>query len=72
MARTILWYRMVAGGRAPRYVRLRPRATLSAAVTSAAEQTLAAAAYPLIERVAVEILNLRPTMSYGISQAQPR
>ena len=66
-----LWYRMVAGGHAPRYVRLRPGPTLSAVVTTAAEQTLASAAQPLIERVAIEILNLRPLMSYGIHGVQP-
>src|SRR5262249_50953417 len=39
-----LWYRMVAGGTAPRYVRLRPRPSLSALLDGLSEQ-------PLFEKV---------------------
>ena len=57
-----LWYRMIAGGTAPRYVRLRPRPNISAILELGRE---------LPERIAkttVEILNLRPTMSYGLQE----
>jgi hypothetical protein len=61
-----LWYRMVAGGTAPRYVRLRPRPSLSAVLTDRNEQTSADAVDHLIARTTVEILTLRPTMSLGL------
>lgn len=64
-----LWYRMVAGGTAPRYVRLRPRATLSAILAGSGEQALPDKVKPLIAQATVEILTLRPTMSYGLSPA---
>src|SRR5262249_49876866 len=35
-----LWYRMVAGGAAPRYVRLRPQPSLSAILDGKSEQAL--------------------------------
>jgi hypothetical protein len=62
-----LWYRMVAGGRAPRYVRLRPRASLSAILAGASEGGLPDDANDSIAKVTVEILTLRPNMSYGLS-----
>ena len=65
-----LWYRMVAGGTAPRYVRLRPRPSLSAILDGAGEQALPEAATPLIAKTTVEILTLRPTMSYGLRPAR--
>lgn len=61
-----LWYRMVAGGAAPRYLRLRPRANLAAALDGRSEQALPDAVNPLIARMTVEILTLRPTMSLGL------
>src|SRR5262249_7339525 len=61
-----LWYRMVAGGVAPRYVRLRPRANLSAVLDGRSEQALPAGTDHLIARMTVEILTLRPTMSLGL------
>lgn len=61
-----LWYRMVAGGSAPRYVRLRPRPSLSAVLDSRSEQALPDKVNDLIARTTIEILNLRPTMSYGL------
>ena len=63
-----LWYRMVAGGPATRYVRLRPRSSLSAILDGAGEQALPATVNDLIAKTIVEILNLRPTMSYGVSK----
>ena len=57
-----LWYRMVAGGATPRYVRLRPRPNLAAILDLRSEIPGGAA------KTTVEILNLRPTMSYGLTQ----
>lgn len=61
-----LWYRMVAGGAAPRYVRLRPRASLSAVLDGRSEQAPPDGANHLISKTTVEILTLRPTMSFGL------
>jgi hypothetical protein len=61
-----LWYRMLAGGTAPRYLRLRPRPSLSAIIGGRNEQALADGVDQLIAKTAVEILTLRPTMSYGL------
>lgn len=66
LQRETLWYRMVAGGAVPRYVRLRPHPTLSSVLDGRIEQGLPDKATGLIERMTVEILNLRPTMSYGL------
>jgi len=61
-----LWYRMVAGGGAPRYVRLRPRPSLSAILEGTSARALPDGISPLIAKTTVEILTLRPTMSYGL------
>jgi hypothetical protein len=61
-----LWYRMLAGGAAPRYVRLRPRPSLSAILEGVAEQALPDEASRSIARMSVEILTLRPTLSLGL------
>jgi hypothetical protein len=58
------WWR---GGAPPRYVRLRPRASLSAILESRGEQALPDKVNPLIAKATVEILTLRPTMSYGLA-----
>jgi hypothetical protein len=66
-----LWYRMVAGGSAPRYVRLRPRPSLSAVLEGRSE-VLPEGVNSLIAKTTVEILILRPTMSLGlVSPARP-
>jgi len=65
-----LWYRMVAGGSAPRYVRLRPRPSLSAILDGRSEQAVPDEVNPSIAKATVEILTLRPTMSYGVSPAR--
>jgi hypothetical protein len=62
-----LWYRMVAGGPTPRYVRLRPRPSLSAILDGKSEQALPDEVNDLIAKMTVEILTLRPTMCYGLS-----
>jgi hypothetical protein len=64
-----LWYRMVAGGSVPRYVRLRPRPSLSAILEASSEQALPGQAHDLIARTIVEILALKPTLSYGLPPA---
>lgn len=61
-----LWYRMVAGGAAPRYVRLRPRSTLAAVIDGRAEAPLPAGIEPLLAKTTIEILTLRRAMSYGL------
>ncbi len=62
-----LWYRMIAGGTTPRYVRLRPRTSLSAILDGKSEQVLPDKVNELIEKTTIEILSLRPTMSYGVT-----
>jgi hypothetical protein len=64
-----LWYRMIAGGGAPRYVRLRPRANLSAILDGKSDQALPALKESIV-KTTIEILNLRPTMSYGLPAAR--
>lgn len=61
-----LWYRMVAGGSGPRYVRLRPEPGLSAILEGRGGQELPDAASRLIAKTTVEIWTLRPTMSLGL------
>jgi hypothetical protein len=65
-----LWFRMLSGGPVPRYVRLRPRPTLAAILDSSAEQALPEKANPLIAKTTIEILILRPSMSYGVTVTQ--
>jgi hypothetical protein len=67
LASETLWYRLVAGGTAPRYVRLRPFPSLAALIESQAQPPIPATARELIARSTIEILNLRPTMSYGLA-----
>jgi hypothetical protein len=66
-----LWYRMVAGGVAPRYVRLRSRPSLAALFEGGGAPALPDKVHGLIAKMTVEILNLRPTMSYGLPPARP-
>jgi len=61
-----LWFRLVAGGPTPRYVRLRPRSSLSAVLVGSSEDPLPEAARRLVQRMSVEIWSLRPTMSLGL------
>jgi hypothetical protein len=69
LAGETLWYRMLAGGPAPRYVRLRPRPSLAALVEAAGESALPERTEALIAKATVEILNLRPAMSLGLPAA---
>lgn len=61
-----LWYRMVAGGPSPRYVRLRPRANITAVIEGKGEQGLPEGVTAMIAKTTVEVLTLRPTMSFGL------
>ncbi len=61
-----LWYRMIAGGAAPRYLRLRPRASIGALLDEREELPENAARF--IAKATIEILAFRPTLSYGIGQ----
>jgi hypothetical protein len=65
-----LWYRMVAGGTAPRYVRLRPHASYAAVAAAASEQTLPDEVNTLVHQQTIEILTLRPTLSYRLAAAR--
>jgi hypothetical protein len=66
-----LWYRLVAGGPTPRYVRLRPRPSLSSILEGRGEQALPDDVQPFAGKITVEILGFRPTMSYGVAPARP-
>ena len=59
-----LWYRMIAGGSAPRYVRLRPRPNLSSIIDGISEQSVP----ELVAKTTIEILSLRPAMSYNLPE----
>jgi hypothetical protein len=62
-----LWYRMVAGGEPPRYVRLRPRASLAAILDERAASALPEEVNGLISKITVETLNLRPNMLVNVT-----
>jgi len=62
-----LWYRMVVGGEPPRYVRLRPRASLAAILDERADQALPEQVNGLISKITVETLNLRPNMLVNVT-----
>jgi len=66
-----LWYRMIAGGTAPRYVRLRPRLSLAILLQESSEQALPDSVSMLIAKIDIDILNLRPTLCYGVTPARP-
>jgi hypothetical protein len=67
-----LWYRLVEGGNAPRYVRLRPRATLAAILDERADQALPDKLNSLISKIIVETINLRPDMLVNVTPEPAR
>ena len=67
-----LWYRMVVGGDTPRYVRLRPRASLAVILDERASQALPGNINGSISRMTVEILNLRPNMLVNVTPEPAR
>jgi hypothetical protein len=66
LAGETLWYRLVVGGRHPRYVRLRPRASLAAILEQSGDQAVPEKVHGLISVMTVEILSLRPTMLVNV------
>ena len=62
-----LWYRLIAGGEMPCYVRIRPRANLASILDERADQELPEEVNGLISKVSVEILNLRPNMLVNVT-----
>src|SRR5215472_6793818 len=62
-----LWYRLVVGGSAPCYIRLRPRASLAGILVERADQALSDRVNGLISRMTVETLNLRPNMLVNVT-----
>jgi hypothetical protein len=62
-----LWYRLVEGGNTPRYVRLRPRASLANILDERVDQALPDKAKGLISKMTVETLNLRPDMLVNVT-----
>jgi hypothetical protein len=69
LAGETLWYRMIAGGPVPRYVCLRPRPNLLAALEGTNPSQVPESALRWIAKTTVEILTLRPTMSYGLASS---
>ena len=66
LQREALWYRMVAGGVTPRYVRLRTQRSLSALLAADDDRALQDGVKHLVRRTTVEIWTLRPSMSLGL------
>jgi hypothetical protein len=67
-----LWYRMVVGGTVPRYVRLRPRATLGVILDEREDQALPGTSRGLVAKMTVETLNLRSNMLVNVTpEGQP-
>jgi hypothetical protein len=67
-----LWYRLVAGGNPPRYIRLRPRASLASILGERADQALPEKVNGLILKMTVETLNLRPNMLVNVTPEPAR
>ena len=61
-----LWFRLITGGKVPRYVRLRPKKDLEALFEDRAASALPPTTAALIESQKVEILGFRPTMSLNV------
>lgn len=66
-----LWYRLVAGGNLPRYVRLRPRPSLASILDERAELPLPERVRAFVSKVTVETLNLRPNMLVNVTPVEP-
>jgi hypothetical protein len=64
-----LWFRMVVGGSAPRYVRLRPAPAIAPLLDRSHEPSLPEPAARLAAHTTVELLTLRPTLSLGLPPA---
>lgn len=64
----VIWFRMIAGGDAPRYLRMRTFDGPSGVLNSSKEQALPDAVKNLVVKVTVEILALRTNMCYGLKK----
>ena len=62
-----LWYRLVVGGNLPRYIRIRPRASLANILDERADQAPPERVNGLISKLTVETLNLRPNMLVNVT-----
>jgi hypothetical protein len=67
-----LWYRLVVGGNTPRYVCLRPRASLEGVFDERADRSLPDKVNGLIVKVTVETLNLRTNMLVNVTPEPAR
>jgi hypothetical protein len=67
-----LWYKLVVGGNTPRYIRLRPRASLASILDERAAQALPEKVDGIISKVIIETLNLRPNMLVNITSQPAR
>ena len=67
-----LWYRMVVGGSTPRYIRLRPRASLAAILDERIGRALPEKVNGLISKMTVESLNLRSDMLVNVAPEPAR
>lgn len=65
-----LWYRAIAGGSVPRYLRIRSRKSLTVILEEQGEQTLPDSVNAMIVKATIEIGNFRPTMSYNLEPAR--
>lgn len=61
-----LWYKLIAGGNVPRYVRMRAQPSLSG-ILGNSESVIPKSVTDLTTKTTIEILALKPSMSYGIS-----
>jgi len=61
-----LWYRLVVGGNASCYLRLRPRASLANILDERADQAFPEKLNGLISKMSVEVLNLLPNMLVNV------
>jgi len=67
-----LWYRLLVGGNTPRYVRLRPRASLAVILDERADQALPDKVNSLVSKMTVETLNLRMNMLVNVTPEPAR
>lgn len=67
-----LWYRLVAGGNTPHYVRLRPRTSLATILDERADQALPDKVTGLISKMSVETWNLRTNMLVNVTPEPAR
>jgi len=71
MKEETLWYRLVAGGNVPKYLRLRPRSSFSAVIEGSEDAVLAQAA-SIIARLRVELLVTEPSLTIDVGGAGRR